>query len=922
MKTLKNKIFAITISIFFILSMTASMTLIPNANAQTLAPGKIDIQTYAFIHCGPDPVGVGQTLTVGFWLNIPPPTASGPYGDRFTGMKVTVTAPDGTNTTLGPFNSDDTGGTSTTYTPTTTGTYTFQMSYPGQYLTGGPNGLISTATTTIKAFVGDYMEPAVSNTYQVTVQQTPVGGVSVAPLPTSYWQTPINALNVNNWYVLGGASLDAGGYTTISGSQYNASANYNPWTTAPLTAHILWTEPLAFGGVLGGQFGGTTTYGNYYATAQYEKKFNPIIINGFLYYTQFPGSSTTPTANICLDLYTGKTVWSDDSSNYGGGTPQQTALTTTGIVTPLYFGQILDFVSPNQYGGLAYLWTEGTPAGIVSTGTTYNMFDAMTGKYILSVVNGTTMGATGAAGPNADAGGNMIGYYINATAGTQAVMGVINDNIGPNPTLVTVAGPSLNMWNSTACLQAGNWANQASGWYWRPLQNGVIPFVDGLQFRVPLPTSYQGNPIQSAWAIGADSDAVVAYSYSNVSVSAYYFPGWMIYAGFSLTSGQQLWIENLTVAPWAGNVNTGYSSGDGLFTVVLKSVFSISAYSQTTGKLLWTTPLAGTNGAEPDSYDSVGGYTDVIANGTLYFAGFGGDIWSINDANGKVNWYTNTTAIQGPAGANSPYDIWPIWVFATAEVAGGLLFLEEGHEYSPPLFLGAQHLALNATTGKLVWSITAFNSNCNPTTAYGVLLTHNAYDNQIYAFAKGPTMTTVNAPGFAATTSTPITISGTVTDISAGASQEAVANSFPHGLPAVSDASMTQFMEAVYEQQPMPTNITGVPVTVYVMDSNHNYRAVGSTTINANGFYSLTWTPDITGNYTITALFAGTNAYYGSSANAAFYASSPAATAAPTATPLSGLASNTTVMYIGIAIIIVIIIIGAVLAILVTRKRP
>ena len=65
------------ISLFFICSMTASLTLIPKANAQTLSPGKIDIQTYAFVHCGPNPVDVGQTLTVGFWINMPPPTASG-----------------------------------------------------------------------------------------------------------------------------------------------------------------------------------------------------------------------------------------------------------------------------------------------------------------------------------------------------------------------------------------------------------------------------------------------------------------------------------------------------------------------------------------------------------------------------------------------------------------------------------------------------------------------------------------------------------------------------------------------------------------------------------------------------------------------------------------------------------------------------
>jgi len=109
---------------------------------------------------------------------------------------------------------------------------------------------------------------------------------------------------------------------------------------------------------------------------------------------------------------------------------------------------------------------------------------------------------------------------------------------------------------------------------------------------------------------------------------------------------------------------------------------------------------------------------------------------------------------------------------------------------------------------------------------------------------------------------------------------------------------------------------------LYVLDSNNNYRSIGTTTTNAQGEYGFTWTPDIPGNYTVYAVFGGTGAYYGSSASTYFYAGSPAATAPPTATPVTGLASNTTVEYIGIAIIVVIIIIGAVLAILVTRRHP
>jgi hypothetical protein len=95
----------------------------------------------------------------------------------------------------------------------------------------------------------------------------------------------------------------------------------------------------------------------------------------------------------------------------------------------------------------------------------------------------------------------------------------------------------------------------------------------------------------------------------------------------------------------------------------------------------------------------------------------------------------------------------------------------------------------------------------------------------------------------------------------------------------------------------------------------------GTTTTNARGTYGLTWTPDIPGNYTVTAVFGGTGAYYGSSASTVFYAGSPTATQAPVS-PLTGLASNTTLEYGLVAIIIVIVIIGAVLALLVTRKHP
>ncbi len=237
------------------------------------------------------------------------------------------------------------------------------------------------------------------------------------------------------------------------------------------------------------------------------------------------------------------------------------------------------------------------------------------------------------------------------------------------------------------------------------------------------------------------------------------------------------------------------------------------------------------------------------------------------------------------------------------------------------MFLGAQQLALNTTNGQLVWTIDAFDVDSNPELAYGIMTTLNAYDNQIYAYGQGPSATTVSAPSLGVTTATPVTITGTVTDISAGSQQQVVKADFPNGLPCVSDASMTQFMEAVYEQQAMPTNLTGVPVTLSVIDANGNHRQIGTTTTDASGTFAFNWTPDISGAYTVIATFAGSGAYYGSTAEAHFYASSPVAPAA-TAAPVTGLATASDLTLGIVAAVIAMIIAIAIVGILLIRKKP
>jgi hypothetical protein len=132
---------------------------------------------------------------------------------------------------------------------------------------------------------------------------------------------------------------------------------------------------------------------------------------------------------------------------------------------------------------------------------------------------------------------------------------------------------------------------------------------------------------------------------------------------------------------------------------------------------------------------------------------------------------------------------------------------------------------------------------------------------------------------------------------------------------------MSDWMLYVYKQFERPLNATGVDVSINVLDANGNFRNIGTTKSDANGFYSFQWSPDIPGKYTVIATFNGSKAYYGSYAETAFAVdNAPAATATPTPTPTS-----VADMYFVPAIaglFVVIIIIGVVLAVLMLRKRP
>ncbi len=163
-----------------------------------------------------------------------------------------------------------------------------------------------------------------------------------------------------------------------------------------------------------------------------------------------------------------------------------------------------------------------------------------------------------------------------------------------------------------------------------------------------------------------------------------------------------------------------------------------------------------------------------------------------------------------------------------------------------------------------------------------VIALYNTYDQQVYGIGKGPSAVTVEVPMSVVNFGSSQVIQGTVTDVSPGTTQTSVELRFPNGVPVVSDESQGEWMKYVYVQFPRPTDVTGVKVTLSVFDANNNYRDIGTTTTNSDGFFTFNWVPDIEGQYTVYASFAGSASYYPSHAVSSFVVD-PAPT--PTQTP-------------------------------------
>ncbi|MGA3290819.1 MAG: hypothetical protein ABSD42_11345 [Candidatus Bathyarchaeia archaeon] len=916
MQIAKHKTVAITIAIFLTVSMAASMILMPTASAHTPA---WKIPTWAFISASPNPVGVNQRVLVIMWLaNIFSPETGLGNDYRFHNYQLTITGPNSTNIQQTfSYVSDPTSDQDYAFTPTVAGTYTLNFTFPGQAfneydhptltgtpLFGGPSGLP-------EPLVNDTYLPSSAST-TITVQQTPIPTLSSYPLPSQYWTRPIYGENPawytisSNWLGSGapvepsvgsGVIAAYGANSIFSGAALN---RYPGDAVGSQTSHIMWTLPLQAGGIVGGNNSLIQADSYFEGSAYIQRYDNPIIMDGILYYQAPLGySSAQGGGTFAVNLQTGKQLWENNAIPAGA----------------LSFGYIYDSQQPNQ---------KGVMQPILFTSNFAQAYDAYTGAYLFNVTNIPSSGPI-TMGPN----GEHIAYVVSngylsewnssglwtwnievgggvpVAASTNFAVTAFNPFIPPSGAVVTTHYTDTVNGNASQCYD------------WSVKLPSDIPSVftqlDAFYGNLILCESGTLPGISTGLLSGGTSSSSAPYTYFALNLNP-----------TKGAIGSLLWTNTVDAPP--GNVTVLLGPADpksGVFTEGYQQTMQWVGYNLYTGKYMWgPTPSQ----APLDYYGNP--ITPLIqaqlAYGNLYSMGYAGIMYCYDATTGKLKWtYGNGGEGNSTnAGTNTPFGDYPTFINA---VGNGIIYMVASeHTINTPIYKGALERAINATNGQQIWTLSGYTGEFSAMSyamADGYNTWFNGYDNSIYTVGRGPSATTVTAPDTVAPVGTSIVIRGTVMDISAGTTQTEQAADFPNGVPVASDASMSNWMGYVYQQKPEPTNFTGVQVQIAVLDSNNNHYVIGTATTTIGGTYSLTYTPKISGNFTVFATFAGTNGYWPSTAMSSFAVSPAPPAPTPTAAPPAS-NTNTYVLYAAIAIIIVIVIIGAVLMLLMVRKRP
>ena len=229
----------------------------------------------------------------------------------------------------------------------------------------------------------------------------------------------------SNWLGFGSPSYIAlGGGPNLGGNGEEFGSTTN---VGSLTSHVMWTMPIAPGGIVGQT--ATTIPGNSYADGSaYEQKYqNPIIVDEMLIFTE-PISQTEPESGptVCVNLQTGQQIWSSTS------------------IPALSFAYVYDAEDPNEHGVWPPILVASeasfsfTILGLTSS-TTWIFYDAFTGDYLFNV---TDIPGQGFFGPAANTA-TMLG-----PEGEYLALSLVNYGNSTNPNWYMQEWNSSRLWDN------------------------------------------------------------------------------------------------------------------------------------------------------------------------------------------------------------------------------------------------------------------------------------------------------------------------------------------------------------------------------------------------------------------------------------------------------------------------------------------
>jgi hypothetical protein len=644
---------------------------------------------------------------------------------------------------------------------------------------------------------------------------------------------------------------------TIAGSSFEPDYN-----DAPESAHVLWAKRLGVEGTIGGT---VDTRGNYTSR---------IIIAGMLLYNTEPMAGVSQqyqdASTVAVDVRTGEELWRMEDLR-------------------IDWGQIYYHDSINRHCAYAYAWTLDQDT---RTAVAYDPWDGNEIYTITDFPEGPM-----SLGPI----GEMLVYQIDFE---QRYMYV---------------------WNSSWQYMEGK-LGMSQAWNALGTTQRSLPLFGanrGWQLNITIPEGLTGEIREVVWGervVGVDVQAGTSREWA-----------------FSLVPGEEgelLWDRNVNYAVPAGTVEGPvYVNGSIADHVQLRyeeSTGKYWAFSLDTGALLWKSEDFEAT-ADGESRLNLAGVDTEVAYGMLYTAGPGGMVYAY-DLHEGLNWTYSAWDNASDVVEDS------IFWSGIALVSDGKVYVAFGEPAQ-----GAPFVCLDAVTGAEIWRVDGMFRQTwgGPNVFIGdsVIVTLDTYDMRVYAVGKGPSAITVSAPSVSVPFDSSVTVEGRVTDVSPGTGDgglgtytqynvdgskgswdSAMELRFPDGVPAVSDESMGDWMKYVYKNLERPDDVVGVEVVISVLDSNNNLYEVARGVADSDGVYSIDFVPLVPGKYVVYAAFEGSESYFGSVAEATMVVEDPVA-ATPPPTPEAESVVDAYFVPAIAGIIVAIVVLGALLALLILRKR-